>query len=236
MTPSGPGAILTDVEGTTSSITFVRDVLFPYARRAMPVFVAQHWRDPAVRPCLDQVQAELGAPADLGTVVATLDSWIDSDRKHPALKELQGLIWQAGYLNHDYLAHVYPDAVKQLRQWHARGHPIYVFSSGSVLAQRLFFRHSQEGDLSAMFSGHFDTGVGSKRAPASYRRIARFMQRSPADVLFLSDVVEELDGAREAGLATVLVDRPSDYPVARSAGDLHGHRRIQSLEEVCLVK
>ena len=221
-------AILTDIEGTTSSISFVKDVLFPYARRALPGFVKAHGDEPAVRKWLDAVAAENGGVCRDEMIVEVLQGWIDQDRKHTALKALQGMIWANGYGNADFTAHVYPDAVPALRAWHADGLSLHVYSSGSVPAQRLFFGHSDAGDLTGLFSSWFDTEVGGKREAESYRRIAAAIGHPAGEILFLSDVVEELDAAREAGLETVLVDRIEDYPQPRTGDAANGHRRVES--------
>ena len=227
-----PKAILTDIEGTTSSISFVKDVLFPYARRALPGFVALRGREPAVRKWLDMVASENGGMCDDAMVVEVLQGWIDEDRKHTALKALQGMVWADGYKGADFTAHLYPDAAEALPAWHAAGLPLYVYSSGSVPAQRLFFGHSDAGDLTGLFSGWFDTEVGGKREADSYRRIIESIGMPARDVMFLSDVVEELDAAREAGLATVLVDRREDYPQPRLGDATHGHRRVESFADI----
>ena len=224
--------ILTDIEGTTSSISFVKDVLFPYARRALPAFVAAHGDEPQVRRWLDAVASELGAVCSDDVIVEALQGWIDQDRKHTALKALQGMVWQAGYARADFRAHVYPDAAAALPAWHAAGHPIAVYSSGSVPAQQLFFGHSGAGDLTPLVSAWFDTEVGGKREADSYRRIAGALGVPASDVLFLSDVVEELDAAREAGVGTVLLDRRHDYPQARLGEATHGHRRVESFADI----
>jgi enolase-phosphatase E1 len=224
--------ILTDIEGTTSSISFVKDVLFPYARSALPRFVRERGGEPEVRRWLDAVATEHGAMCSDDMIVETLQGWIDQDRKHTALKALQGQLWADGYAQGDYRAHIYPDAVAALRRWHATGHPLAVYSSGSVAAQRLFFGHSEAGDLLPLFSGFFDTEMGHKRDAESYRRIAQALDRAPADMLFLSDVVEELDAAREAGLGTVLIDRREDYPQPRTGEDTHGHARVTSFDAI----
>ncbi|HHW4672545.1 MAG TPA: acireductone synthase, partial [Xylella fastidiosa subsp. pauca] len=127
-----PQAILTDIEGTTSSLSFVKDVLFPYARRALPDFVREHREHPDVMPWLHQVANETGTAFSEEALVATLQTWIDTDSKHTALKALQGMIWASGYQNGDFTAHLYPDAVQRLRAWHAANVPLYVYSSGSV--------------------------------------------------------------------------------------------------------
>lgn len=224
--------ILTDIEGTTSSISFVKDVLFPYARRELPRFVRAHGDQPEVRRWLDAVAAENGGLCQDDMIVETLQGWIDQDRKHTALKALQGLLWREGYARGDYRAHMYPDAAEALRRWHATGHPLAVYSSGSVPAQQLFFGHSEAGDLSPLVSAWFDTEVGHKRDPDSYRRIAGALGRAPSTILFLSDVVEELDAAREAGLRTVLLDRRDDYPQPRTGEATHGHARVETFADV----
>ena len=224
--------ILTDIEGTTSSISFVKDVLFPYARRALPRFVHDHGNEPAVRRWLDDVAAENGGVCQDDMIVETLQGWIDTDRKHTALKALQGMVWADGYRNADFTAPIYPDAARMLRDWHAAGHPLAVYSSGSVPAQKLFFGHSDAGDLTPLFDAWFDTEVGHKRDARSYRRIADTLARAPGDILFLSDVVEELDAAREAGLRTVLVDRRDDYATPRTGGATHGHARVESFADI----
>jgi len=230
-----PQAILTDIEGTTSSISFVKDVLFPYARRALPGFVRAHGNEPSVRKWLDAVAAENGGMCRDEMIVEVLQGWIDQDRKHTALKALQGMIWAAGYDSADFTAHIYPDAAPALRKWHDAGLPLYVYSSGSVPAQRLFFGHSDAGDLTGLFSGWFDTEVGGKRESGSYRRIAELIDIPGGEILFLSDVVEELDAAREAGLDTVLVDRLADYLQPRTGDDANGHRRVESFADISVA-
>ena len=205
-------AILTDIEGTTSSISFVKDVLFPYARRALPGFVRDHRDDPEVRRWLDVVATEHGSICSDDVIVETLQGWIDQDRKHTALKALQGMIWESGYRNGDYQAHLYPDAARRLRDWHHQGFPLYVYSSGSVAAQKLFFGYSEAGDLTPLFQGYFDTTSGGKKEAASYRRISEAIGLPGHEILFLSDVEAELDAAREAGLHTVLLDRDNALP------------------------
>lgn len=227
-------AILTDIEGTTSSISFVRDVLFPYARQALPGFVQTRGNDPAVRKWLDMVAAENGAVCNDAILAEVLQGWIDQDRKHTALKALQGIIWADGYRRGDFTAHMYPDATRALRNWHAAGVPLYVYSSGSVPAQRLFFGYSDDGDLTGLVSGWFDTQTGGKREADSYGRIAESIGLPPQAIVFLSDVVEELDAAREAGMDTVLVDRIEDYPQPREGEASHGHTRVETFAQVAL--
>ena len=195
--------VLTDIEGTTSSISFVKDVLFPYAREHLPRYVREHAADPRVRHCLDETIREAGlAAGDVEAAIATLLRWIDEDRKATPLKALQGMIWADGYAGETFVAHMYPDAVQRLREWHAQGHPIYVYSSGSVPAQQLYFAHTDAGDLRPLLRGHFDTTSGPKRERESYLRIAAAIGVAPADVVFLSDIEAELDAARAAGMRT----------------------------------
>jgi len=224
--------VLTDIEGTAGSISFVRDVLFPYARRELPRFVREHGQEPEVRRWLDQVATEHGAVCDDTVIVEVLQGWIDRDRKHTALKALQGMMWTEGYRRADFSAHVYPDAVEALRRWHAAGHRLAVYSSGSVPAQKMFFGHSDAGDLLPLFEAFFDTEVGGKREAASYARIATELGREPASILFLSDVVAELDAARDAGLRTVLVDRLQDYPQPRTGDACNGHLRVERFDAI----
>ena len=226
--------ILTDIEGTTSSISFVKDVLFPYARRELPRFVREHGHEPEVRRWLDQGALENGGLCQDAMIVETLQGWIDEDRKHTALKALQGMIWEAGYASADFTAPVYPDATGALRRWHADGHRLAVYSSGSVPAQKLLFAHTDAGDLTGLFSAWFDTTVGGKREAGSYARIAEALQASAPDIVFLSDVVAELDAARAAGLRTVLVDRAQDYPQPREGDACNGHPRVASFDGVRL--
>jgi enolase-phosphatase E1 len=209
-------AILTDIEGTTSSISFVRDVLFPFARERLPAFIETHADKPVVQHWLREAAREAGlVSASQAEIVALLQRWVDEDRKATPLKALQGMIWEDGYREGAYRAHVYPEVAQRLRDWKARQIDLYVFSSGSVPAQKLLFRHSEAGDLTPLFSGYFDTEIGAKREAESYRRILAVMARPGAEVLFLSDIVAELDAARAAGMHTTLLARPpTACPVA----------------------
>lgn len=214
-------AILTDIEGTTSAVSFVFDVLFPYAARHLPGFVSEHAAEPAVAEQLEAVRRESGEPeASVERVVAILLEWIAEDRKATPLKALQGMVWEQGYRAGQLKGHVYPDAVEALRRWHAEGYRLYVYSSGSIQAQKLIFGCSEAGDLSPLFSGYFDTTSGPKREAGSYRRIVEAIGLPAEEVLFLSDVVQELDAAREAGLPTI--------GLAREGGELAGHLTVAS--------
>lgn len=201
--------ILTDIEGTTSSIDFVKDVLFPYARERLPAFLETHADDADVQHWLHEAAKEAGlVSATRQELIALLQSWIDADRKSTALKALQGMIWKDGYAGAEFRAHVYPEVAARLRAWRAAGMRLYVYSSGSVAAQELFFAHSEAGDLTALFDGFFDTTSGAKREAASYRRIAETIGVAPDSILFLSDVEAELDAAAAAGMRTILLARP----------------------------
>jgi enolase-phosphatase E1 len=208
-----PRAILTDIEGTTSSIAFVAETLFPYARERLPAFVAAH--PDAAAPILAEVAA-----AEPGDPVATLTRWIDEDRKATPLKTLQGMIWADGYREGAFTGHVYADAVAALRRWHDTGIALYVFSSGSVAAQKLLFGYSDAGDLTPLFSGYFDTTTGPKREAASYTAIAGAIGFDPQDVLFLSDTPEEIAAARAAGLQALLIDRGGSTGDITSFGEI----------------
>ena len=201
-------AILTDIEGTTSSISFVKDTLFPYARKHLPAFIVTHTDDPDVQHWLHEAakEAEL-VSATQQEMIALLQQWIDEDRKSTALKALQGMIWEDGYRTREFKAHVYADVPPQFKKWAHKGINVYVYSSGSVPAQKLFFEFSDAGDLTPTFAGYFDTETGPKRDADSYSRIAKAIGALPNEILFLSDVVEELDAASSAGMKTVLVAR-----------------------------
>lgn len=204
-------AIVTDIEGTTSSISFVKDVLFPYARRRLPAFIVTHADTPEVQHWLAEAAKEAHfVSAEQQEIIDLLQRWIDEDRKSTALKALQGMIWREGYESGEYRAHVYPEVAAKLTEWKDAGLPLYVYSSGSVAAQQLFFTYSEAGDLSGLFSGWFDTETGPKRAADSYRAIAEAIGLAPAQVLFLSDIVEELDAAATAGMTTILLAREAE--------------------------
>lgn len=201
-------AILTDIEGTTSSISFVKDVLFPYARERLPAFVVTHGDKPEVQHWLHEAAKEADLmSASQQEMIDLLQRWIDEDRKSTALKALQGMIWDEGYRQHEFRAHVYADVTPKLKEWKKQGLDLYVYSSGSVPAQKLFFHHSEAGNLTSLFSGYFDTETGPKREAESYRRIAVAIGKPAGEILFLSDVIEELDAARVAGLSTTLLAR-----------------------------
>ena len=202
-------AIVTDIEGTTSSLSFVKDVLFPYSREHMARFVRAHAIEPAVHKEIEEVRRLNGKNLNVDEVIEQLLRWIAEDRKITPLKSLQGMIWEDGYRKGDFKGHMYEDAVRHLKQWKSAGIALYVFSSGSVQAQKLLFAHTDYGDLTPLFSGYFDTNIGSKREAGSYRKIAESIGIAPQDILFLSDIREELDAARGAGMQTTWLVRES---------------------------
>jgi 5-methylthioribose kinase len=208
-------ALLLDIEGTTSSLSFVKDELFPYARARLPAYVTEHVE--ALSALLNDVRRIEGSAAlDTQQLIATLLRWISEDRKLTPLKSLQGLIWQEGYERGELHGHVYEDAVEALRAWHAAGLKLYIYSSGSVLAQRLIFSHTEFGDLTPYLSGYFDTEIGGKLEPESYRGIAARIGLPPAAVLFLSDHSGEISAAAIAGMQVIQVCR---HPAAGAASD-----------------
>lgn len=207
-------AIVTDIEGTTSSIAFVKDVLFPYAAKKLPGWVRENIDDPGVQRQVAAVAESLDSSADdIDAVIRQLLEWIEQDVKATPLKSLQGMLWKAGYESGDYRAHVYEDAVQSLRDWHSANIPLYVYSSGSVQAQELFFQYSDYGDLRNLFSGYFDTTTGAKNDADSYRKIAKEVNMPAEDILFLSDVVFEVEAALTSGMRAVLLVREQDSSV-----------------------
>jgi enolase-phosphatase E1 len=201
-------AIVCDIEGTTTSLSFVKDTLFPYARQRMAQFVREKQYDPEIANQLENVKREMQRPdASLDEVIAQLETWIDEDKKITPLKAIQGHIWQYGYQNGDYYGHVYPDAYEKLKDWHKSEIALYIFSSGSVYAQKLLFAHTEFGDMRPLFNGYFDTNIGAKIEAASYQAIAERTGFSAKEILFLSDIVKELDAAKSAGMSTVWLVR-----------------------------
>jgi enolase-phosphatase E1 len=198
--------LLLDIEGTTTPLAFVTDTLFPYARARLAAFLAREGR-------ADQAAAFLAE--------------MDRDSKSSALKELQGRIWEDGYASGELTGAVFDDVPRAFARWHAASRPIAIFSSGSVLAQQLLFRHSRAGDLTPFIARYFDTRVGAKRDAASYARIASTLAVAPAALTFVSDIVAELDAARAAGMQTILSLRPGNHPQPP-----HDHRVVTSFDEI----
>ena len=227
--------ILLDVEGTTSSISFVYDVLFAHAKAQIGDFLVRRRDDPAVRAAAAGLAATAGlaAPdlADAESAARVAHAAIDlmnRDVKDTSLKALQGMIWRSGFESGEIVAHVYDDVPPALAQWADSGLDVRIYSSGSIEAQKLFFGHTAHGDLTRFLRGHYDTTTGPKRERESYARIAADMGLEPRQILFVSDVGEELDAARAAGMATALAVRPGNRP----AGGLYDHEPAASFAEI----
>lgn len=214
--------ILLDIEGTTTPIDFVYQVLFPYARKHLQSYLATHWND--AQDDLAQLQFEHAAdvqeglqpPAlhlsELESVVAYLHWLMEQDRKATSLKSLQGKVWQMGYESGELKSQVFADVPPVFTAWQEQGCRLCIFSSGSVLAQKLLFTYTEYGDLSGFIRAWFDTNMGGKREAESYRRIAAELDCEPHEVAFVSDVTAELRAAQEAGMQTFLVVRPGNPP------------------------
>lgn len=235
----GIRAIILDIEGTTTPLAFVTGTLFPYARRHVRAYFDAHpaaaaraitrlrvdrerETDPSCPPWSDATP-----DARRDAAVAYVEWLIDRDSKLAALKDLQGRIWEQGYHSGELTGEVFPDVPRALERWARAGVRAGIFSSGSVLAQRLLFLHSSAGDLTPYLHWHFDTGIGPKREPTSYTRIAASLSMPAAHVLFVSDMLPELDAARAAGMQTVMSVRPGNAPQPP-----HDHRVVRSFEEI----
>jgi enolase-phosphatase E1 len=220
-------AVVLDIEGTTTSVAFATDVLYPYARERLQNYVRQHRDEPEVATILDEAR-EAGGVFNDEAVVVRMCHWMERDQKVTPLKTLQGLIWEDGYRSRELVSHLYPDVAPAMRAWHARGLKLYIYSSGSVRAQRLIYGHTVAGDLTPLLSGYFDTHIGHKREVGSYRRIAEAIGTPPERILFLSDVREELDAAREAGWQTTWLVREGMPGLAAA------HRRVTRFDQIPL--
>jgi enolase-phosphatase E1 len=228
-------ALLLDVEGTTTPVDFVYRTLFPFARARLASYLSEHWTDDDTRADVARLEAERGhdsaeAPPwrDEPAAVAEYLCWLmDQDRKSTALKSLQGRIWQEGYRRGELRGAIYPDVPRAFERWRRAGRRIAIFSSGSVLAQRLLFASSTEGDLTAHIEAYFDTTTGPKREAASYARIASALGTAPGSVLFISDIAAELDAASAAGMRTAMSLRDGAAAVPSSS-----HAVISSFDEV----
>ena len=222
----GVRGVVLDIEGTTTPISFVYDVLFPYARANLRAFLDTHGPTGLLAEVANQLREEHATdvargdsppplPADVSSGNAVdLEPYVvwlmDRDRKSPGLKLLQGLIWQRGFADGTLRGELFPDVAPALDRWHSRAIDVAIYSSGSVLAQRLIFGHTPDGDLTPRISQFFDATIGPKREADSYRQIASELRRSPNELLFLSDVHAELTAARAAGFQTMLCVRPGN--------------------------
>ncbi len=249
MTPSSPSsevrAILLDIEGTVTPISFVHEVLFPFARAHAREFLEEQYPDPEVQRDLAMLYEEhkvdcqtnkrppplIHGPEGvrIESLVGYMNWLIDLDRKSPGLKSLQGKIWKQGYEDGSLKAPLFPDVLPAVKRWHTKGISINIFSSGSVLAQQLLFAHTQMGDLTPYISRYFDTAVGKKTDFESYQRIVAGLGIAADVVLFISDVVAELDAARDAMMKSLLCIRPGNAPQPSHAG----HSEIQTFQEIC---
>ena len=236
----GVHAVLLDIEGTTTPIDFVFKVLFPYARSHVERFLQRHGSSPDVLKDLSVLRCEhsqdtsqglrppaLKNPNEPGSFVPYIDWLIERDRKSTPLKSLQGKIWAEGYAGAELRSQVFDDVPPALTRWRAQNRTLAIFSSGSVLAQKLLFAHTTAGDLTTYLSAYFDTTIGTKTDPASYGQIARKLECPPAEIVFISDVVSELNGAQAAGLHTLLCKRPGNHPQPQNAYNI-----IQTFDDV----
>ena len=224
----GGKLILLDIEGTVSPLAFVHDVMFPYARQRAGDYLATHWGTAVIA----QLAHDAGVPAFAtpAQAEAAVQRLMDADAKVTGLKQLQGMIWEEGFHNGELRSRIFDDVPFALAGWCRQGREIRIYSSGSVHAQKLFFAHTKRGDLTAHLSGYYDTTTGSKREPASYTAIMADCGLSADQILFVSDVVEELNAARNAGMFTVLALRPGNSPAPP-----HDHPAITSFSEISLA-
>jgi len=205
-----PAVLLMDIEGTTTSIAFVYDTLFPFARNALPPFLQSHWHTPEVTAAVARMAPDATTPAAAARVALAL---MDADVKDTGLKALQGLVWADGYASGTLRGHVFDDVPAVLHQLASAGVRLAIYSSGSVAAQRLLFGHSEAGDLTALLDAYFDTTTGPKREASSYTAIAAELACPPAAILFVSDHPAELAAAAEAGLHVAALARPGNPPL-----------------------
>ena len=226
---SSASLVLLDIEGTTTPIDFVYKTLFPFARARVKDYLSRNWDAPEVQSCLAQLRAERSADASQGLNPPAIESesaseWIESavvyvhwlmdrDRKSTPLKAIQGRIWQEGYQAGELLSEVFDDVPPAFARWRRQNKLICIYSSGSALAQKLLFAYTTAGDLSGYIYRYFDTTIGHKIEADSYRRIAEELRLAPAEILFISDVIAELDAARAVGVKTILAIRPGNRPV-----------------------
>jgi enolase-phosphatase E1 len=226
--------IVTDIEGTTTPIAFVADILFPFARAHMRDFLQYRRGDPAVAAAMLEARylaaKEGPEPYYFGSLAYVLDRWMAEDRKAPPLKTLQGMLWAEGYADGRLKGEIYDEVPAELTRWRDSGYPLYVYSSGSVQAQQLLFRHSRHGDLTPLFSGYFDTAIGPKVETASYLALAKAVGTVPADILFLSDNERELDAAAAAGLRTICIAREG-----AATGRHETHRSFDSIDPAAIL-
>jgi enolase-phosphatase E1 len=222
--------ILLDIEGTTTPISFVYDVLFPFVRRHVPQYLKHADLTDLKREYDEEVRKGAHPPPWSAEPAAYIYWLMDQDRKSTALKNIQGKIWREGYENGELHGEVFPDVPPALERWQRGGVDVRIFSSGSILAQRLLFSSTAVGDLTAFLRGYFDTTTGPKSDPASYSSIAKSFDVATSDILFISDVTRELDAARAAGMQTLLCIRPGNHPQPP-----HDHKTITTFDAISPV-
>lgn len=205
---------LLDIEGTVSPLSFVRDVMFPFAAERLAEFINASWGSPELKEVARQVGVDLGLPVATtpGALIESCRAMMARDAKATGLKSLQGMIWDRGFRSGDIRPPLFDDVPSALASWKRAGIGLGIYSSGSVAAQLQFFRHSLAGDMTPLFSSHFDTTIGSKRQAESYGAVARELGRHPETIAFFSDVSGELDAALSAGMRTVFLRRPGNSP------------------------
>lgn len=214
-------AVIFDIEGTIGDIAFVRNVLFPYARKRLHAFLEAQWNTPEIRDIVQAAREASGkALPDIGAAVTQFAEWIDEDRKITPLKTLQGLIWREGYESGELKAHLYDDAVQAMKAYAAAHKRVFIYSSGSVAAQKLYMAYSIAGDLSSMIEGYFDTTTGPKGEAVSYTKIAGSIGADPRDIIFFSDAPAEVMAAKGAGLIPVCLNRGGAVQVSSLTPDI----------------
>ncbi len=214
-------AILLDIEGTVGDIAFVRDVLFPYARKRLSATLRLRWNDPKIAAVV--ANAAIAAGKVLTSSDAAAEqflAWMDDDRKITPLKTLQGLIWHEGYASGELKAHLYPDAIEAIDVWRKQGLRLFIYSSGSIEAQKLYFAHSVAGDLNGAIEDYFDTTTGPKTEPASYGKMSSAIGTPPSSILFLTDAPLEVSAASSAGLQVRRIDRSRAPGFTGKEGDV----------------
>ncbi|KAI8065546.1 2,3-diketo-5-methylthio-1-phosphopentane phosphatase [Gongronella butleri] len=238
--------LLVDIEGTITPITFVKDVLFPYVTNNLDTFLDQHWESPELTPYIEQlreqaskdVQAGIseavevpteGSPETIQAAVKKNIQWqMAQDRKIGALKSFQGYMWKAGYQSGELLSIVYDDVIPVLEQWQQKGKKNYIYSSGSIPAQKLLVNHTNHGNIAKYFSGYYDTSIGLKVETGSYEAIAKDMGVAPSSILFVSDNIREIEAADKAGFHVLIADRPGNAPLPAE----HAYKVITSFAQI----
>jgi enolase-phosphatase E1 len=221
--------ILMDIEGTTTSISFVHDILFPYSKDRISTYINSHKNEEQIKSIIAETKKTIVQENQIQLndeqSIAQLIEWVKIDRKHPALKKLQGLIWNEGYLFGELKGHVYQDVPAALEKWHNANITLGIYSSGSVEAQRDLFGYSIYGDLNCFISNNFDTSIGPKREENSYRNISLELNIHPAQIIFLSDISEELEAAKKVGFKTIQLVRLEDVPYS-------GHDQVKTFQDI----